>query len=384
MDTMDRGRFRPSKAAVVPLVVLLAALALLVSACGSDDDDDKQAATPADGGAEAEIRDVKMLLSFPASIDLIPLLVAEDQGYFEDEGFRVESEATDGGGFVTQQIVAGNAQFGWAGAGSDVIAFEKDDGLRALGCNQQRNIFSIQVPEDSEVQDVEGLSGKKLGITEKGGGEEPMITAVLEEYDLTDSVEILPLGNPGPGVVRAIKAGQVDAFAAATTDMATLEAGGVALRSITPEKYDVMPGDCLISTAEALSDKENQEAAAAILRGWMKGAYFAMASPEAALEIACKAVPEQCQDKERFARPLLENAVRLISPLDTSVPPTTLDEAGWSTTAEVLAASGIVGEGIDLETLIASPETKAVQELAYSDAEALKAEAEEDAQAYTP
>jgi NitT/TauT family transport system substrate-binding protein len=355
--------------------VVLASLAL--SACGGDDDDaDSQSAT---GGSTQE---VEVLLSFPRGNAWLPLLVAEDQGYFEDEGIRLKIQETEGSGFVTQQIIAGNADFGWAGAPSDVIAYGKAPNMRALACNHEKNIFSINVPPGSDIQSVADLDGRKLGITAKGGGEEPMVNSVIAENDL--DVEIIPLGEVGPAVIKAINDGTVDAFAGGITDITTLEAGGIDFTDITPEQYDPMPGDCLVSTQEALEDEGNQEIAAKMIRAWMKGAFFAIADPDAAVDIACNSIPEECQDREGFTAPFAKKIVDIIQPVDESLPPTALDPAGWEQTAKVLLTSGALEKEVDINTLIASPEGKAVTDRAYEDVDAVKAAAEDDAAAYQP
>ncbi|MGH2949875.1 MAG: ABC transporter substrate-binding protein, partial [Solirubrobacteraceae bacterium] len=345
--------------------------------------DEEQAPAGGDSGGAAATKDVTLLLSFPKAIAWLPLLVAEDQGYFEEEGLNVELQETEGSGFVTQQIIAGNSEFGWAGAPSDVIAFGKDPDLRVVACNHEKNIFSINVPAGSPISDVTQLRGKRLGITTRGGGEEPMVDSVLIENDMKEDVEIVPLGDAGAAVVKAIQDGEVDAFAGGYTDIATLEAAGLDLEDITPEKYDPMPGDCMVTSKEVLSDPENQDTAVRIIRAWAKGAFFAIANEEAALEISCNEVPEQCTDRERFTQPYLSATVELLRPVDESQPPTSLDPEGWQTTADVLLASGALDEEVDVDTLIGAPEVQAVVDKAYADVDQVQADAESDAQAYT-
>jgi NitT/TauT family transport system substrate-binding protein len=357
-------------------VAALALAAVLLVACGDDDDGEESGGRG--GGAATE--EVDVLLSFPRGNAWLPLLVAEDQGYFEDEGIELKIQETEGSGFVTQQIIAGNADFGWAGAPSDVIAYGKDPSLRALACNHEKNIFSINVPAGSDIKDVSQLDGRKLGITAKGGGEEPMVDSVIKENDL--DVEVIPLGEVGPAVIRAIDDGTVDAFAGGITDITTLEAGGTDFRDITPEQYDPMPGDCLISTTKALGDTQTQEQAAKMIRAWMKGAFFAIANQDAAVDIACRAIPEECEDREGFTVPFAKKIVDIIQPVDESLPPTALDPAGWKQTADVLVTSGALEEPVDIDTLIASPEVEDVTDRAYADVDAVRREAEDDAASY--
>jgi len=365
------------------LALLLALSMTALAACGGDEEGgggDQAAAENANTGETAAgTQDVEMLLSFPRAILWSPLLVAEDQGWFKDEGIDLSVEETDGAGFVTQQIIAGNADFGWAGAASQIIAFSKDPGVRALACNSERNIFSINAVPGSGVTDVSQLEGKKLGITEKGSGEEPLVDAVLTDAGLKGKVEVIPVGEPGPAVVRALQNGVVAAYSGGITDIATVKAAGVDLQDITPEKYAPVPGDCLMSHERVLKDPEKQKVAAGIIRAWTKGAFFSLADRDATLEIACEVVPEQCKDRERFTEPYTDTVFGLLKPIDESLPPTALDPQGWKVAAEVLRDSGTLEEEVDIETLIAAPEVKAVQDMAYENVDQLQQEAEQAA-----
>jgi ABC-type nitrate/sulfonate/bicarbonate transport system substrate-binding protein len=67
--------------------VLALAMSLAVAACGDDEDEGEQAG----GTAPAETKQVSLLLSFPKSAAWLPLLIAEDQGYFEEQRLKVET-----------------------------------------------------------------------------------------------------------------------------------------------------------------------------------------------------------------------------------------------------------------------------------------------------
>jgi NitT/TauT family transport system substrate-binding protein len=336
------------------LVVLLGALA---AGCGGDDDDGEQAG---ESGGAAAIEEAEILLSFPESIAWAPLLVAREQGYFEDEGLTVKTQATEGSGFVTQQIIAGNGDFGWAGADSVIIAASKDPRIRAVMCNQEQNIFRIVVPEGSPIQSVDDLRGKTLGFTERGGGEEPLVRSSLADAGITDEVEQLPIGAAGPQSQQAIQSGQVDAYASSYPDISSLTAEGLAFTDITPDKFSATPGDCLVALSETLQDPAKAEVAAKLGRVWTKGAVFATANQDAALDASCKAVPEECENME-FATAFMADTVRLLQPIDESMPLGSLNPEGWQTTADVLLETETIEQEVDVDQLIASPEVRGIQ-----------------------
>lgn len=342
------------RGAATALAVILAATAVFTG-CGGDDDDSGDS-------AEGPREEVTILLGFQESINWLPLLIARDQGYFEDEGIEPVVETTEGGGFVVQQVIAGNVPFGWAGGDSMIVGAAQDPDVRAVMCDHQRNIFQIVTLAGSDFGSVEDLDGEALGISAKGGGEEPMVNSVLDEFGLKDSVEVIPIGEAGPQSQQAIQSEQVAAYASSFPDIASLEAGGLEFEDITPERYEnTVAADCLMTTQDALEDAGEREQLVAMARAWMKGLIFSDENQEASLRIACEQVPEECEDMD-FARSFLESNVELFQPVDPSLLLGSLDPATWSNTAEILAEQGTLEGEVDIDLLIGGGELAEVQE----------------------
>jgi NitT/TauT family transport system substrate-binding protein len=347
-----------------PILVMLTvvALAFTVTACGDDDEESGatgETTTETEGGGETQ--EVELLLSFPESVIWSSLLVARDQGYFEEEGLEVTSQETEGSGFVTQQVIAGNADYGWGAADSVIIAYARDDSLRAVMCHQEQNIFRIVTLADSDIQSVDDLAGKTLGFTEKGGGEEPLVRAALADAGITDEVRLLPIGAAGPQSRVAIEDGTVDAYASSYPDMSSLTAAGLEFRDITPDKFNGTPGDCLMTRDEVLQDPEKRKIVEGIARAWARGSKFTIDNTEQTLEIGCAAVPEECNDMEA-ARLLVEDTAKLLQPVEEGAPVGSLYQEGWQNTAQVLADTGAIEEPVDVTDLVASPEAKEIEE----------------------
>jgi len=338
----------------IATILVLPALAL--AACGDDDEGGEAAG----GGAEGT-QQVELLLSFPESVIWSSLLVARDQGYFADEGLEITSQETEGSGFVTQQVIAGNADYGWAAADSDIIAYANDDRLRVVMCHQEQNIFRIVTLADSDIQSVDDLVGKTLGFTEKGGGEEPLVRSALGDAGITDEVKQLPIGAAGPQSRAAIEDGTVDAYASSYPDISSLTAAGVEFRDITPDQFNGTPGDCLVTREDVLQDEAKREIVEGIARAWARGSKFTIENPEQALEIGCEAVPEECTDMDS-ARILVEDTAKFLEPVEEGAPLGSLFQEGWQTTADVLAETGAIDGPVDVTELVASAEAQEIEE----------------------
>lgn len=320
--------------------VAVASVAVLLTGCGSSGDE----------GSGTD--DLRMLLSFHEGLAWLPLPVARDQGYFEDESLSLNVETANGSGYVTQQLVAGNVDVGWAGAGDAIIAYSKDQGVRALLCQPPGQLFQIVALADSGVDDVSDLKGKALGITEKGGGEEPIVNAALAEagLDRMSDLDVLPVGAAGPQSLDALRSGKIAAYASSYPDIISLEAEGLELTNITPDALKGIPGDCLLTTQDVLDDDAKRDKIVKLARAWVMAGTFAQANSDAALDIGCDAYPADCTDTA-FAKLYVETFLELTAPAE-GLDFGTVPVEDWRTTYDVLESSGVVEGGLDISALV--------------------------------
>jgi hypothetical protein len=84
---------------------------------------------------------------------------------------------------LVQQPIAEQVEYGVVTVESTLIGASQGAALRAISL-LDRDVFTVAVPEDSEVDSIEDLKGGALGITEFGGGEVPLVNEVLDDAAL--------------------------------------------------------------------------------------------------------------------------------------------------------------------------------------------------------
>ncbi|KWX67327.1 hypothetical protein ASJ79_22085 [Mycobacterium sp. NAZ190054] len=319
-----------------------------------------------------------MMLSYHEGLSWLPMPIAQKLNYFGDD-YTLNIQSANGSGYVTQQLLSGNIDAGWAGAADTIVAFSRDQSVRAFICQPPGELFQIVTPEGSGIQQMSDLRGRKLGITEKGGGEEPIVNAALKDAGIdpmSSDITILPIGSAGPQTLSAIQDGTVDAYASSYPDIISLEVQGLTFRDITPAKYQGVPGDCLITTTAVLEDNAKKQQITEFARGWMMGGTFAQANPEAALTIGCEAYPSECQDPA-FAEAYVNEFIDLTAG-NGEHPFGYVPIEDWTTTHELLADAGLVPADLDMTTLAADQLVTQVQDEADSfDAAAVQTEAKD-------
>jgi NitT/TauT family transport system substrate-binding protein len=173
------------------------------------------AALPALAGAQAlEKKKVTIAVGGKNLLYYLPLTVAEQKGFFKDEGLDVEIVDFAGGAKALQAVVGGSA---------DVVsgAFEHNINMQAKGQPMRAFVLQGRAPQIvlavntktvPNFKSVADLKGKKIGVSAPGSSTNIMANFVLAKAGLKPSdVSFVGVGA-SQGAVAAMRAGQIDAI----------------------------------------------------------------------------------------------------------------------------------------------------------------------------
>ena len=218
-------------------------------------------------------------------------LAADKLGYYDDLGLDVEFVPTGGSGDAIEQLIAGNLDAGNPSMPSVGEALLGGQDVVNIFTYSTGAIFGVFTPENSGIADIAGLRGKKIGVSEAGGGEVAFLEAALrgEGIDPISDVTIIPIGDGGPETYAAINNRSVDAYSTAYNDIFGLQASGLTLKDLTPAFYKNFPARGIITTSKVIEDKP--DALKALSRGTAMGITFCLANNEACIEFLKEANP---------------------------------------------------------------------------------------------
>lgn len=342
--------------------MLILACLLLAAGCGGGGGGQGSAGggEPAEGEEAAgggEAADFTFVLPVDSGVQYHPWFAAQELGYFEQEGLNVEIVAADGSSAAIQQLVGGQAQAALPSPGAFLTAVDSGQDLRWVYSYEYANVFTIITTPDAGVSSLEDLNGQRMGISEPGGGEVPLVRAVLRDAGLTEGedVELVPVGEGSALTVQALEEGTVQAYASSLFDVAAIEAAGIETVDILPENAKAFPANGVAVTAESL--ESNAEQLAGFLRATAKGVLFSRANPDAAFEIAAAARPEEFEDENlvREGREAIEFLKEVPDEL-AEEPIGAHNRPGWEPYVEFLREGSeeegaLTGE-IDLDTIL--------------------------------
>jgi NitT/TauT family transport system substrate-binding protein len=258
----------------------------------------------------------------------LPLTIAEQKGYFKEEGVNVEIVDFAGGSKALQAVVGGSADV-VSGAYEHTISLQSKKQYFTAFVQQGRApqiVLGVSTKTMPNFKSVADLKGKKIGVTAPGSSTNMVANFVLDGVGLKGTdVSFIGVGA-GSGAVAAMRAGQIDAISNLDPVISTLEKDG-SIKVVT----DTRKLDATRKAAQALTN--------AIVKA---NRWIAKASPDDVL----KTVPASYHlgDPELY-KLTFANVKEAISP-DGVISP-----AGTQTALKALAAydSNIDAKSIDLK-----------------------------------
>jgi len=208
----------------------------------------------------------------------LPLTIAEQLGYFKDEGLDVTVVDFAGGAKALQAVVGGSADV-VSGAFEHTLNMQmKGQPMRALVLQglAPQIVLGINPKTMPNFKSVAELKGKKIGVTAPGSSTNIMANFVLAQAGLKPSdVSFIGVGA-GKGAVAAMQAGQIDAVSNLDPVISLLTRSGY-LKIVTDTRIvkeaervfgGPMPGGCLYAP-QAFLDR-NPNAAQALVNAMVR------------------------------------------------------------------------------------------------------------------
>ena len=219
------------------------------------------AATEAAGETAAPAGDLKKVsiqIDGSAVPYYAPLYLAQEKGYFAEEGLDVEfyyAAAAD----IVKNVAAGNVEFGFPNADAVVAAKAQGIPVKVVHTTYQEGLGAIIFGSDSGISTPADLKGKKVAVTSMGSANYFQLQAAMESAGLSINdvqVEIVGTG----AILTALTEGQVDAIVFSKLRTIELNNAGYAASEITCDQFlpsfgnIVVAGDKLVAESPEVVD----------------------------------------------------------------------------------------------------------------------------------
>ena len=360
--TRATRRLRRTAIAVAMIVV-----ASTAAACGGSD------ASSGDGfvlkGADGDPT------NRPSSALMGSIQMAE--GWDQDSGYTLEWDVAQSAAVAIQMLASKRNDLSQGSAPAVYAAAAQDPSLRVIAFLNGPN-FLFTVPENSDIQSIEDLDGKTVGVLALGATSHLLAQGTVAEAGI--DVEFLPV-NVGAPMAEALNSGQIDALVG-------WQGMWQSISDLTEEplrpletRLDSLAGQMVMATRQDVIDEHPEELKAYLLN-FYKSCVLAANDPVRAVEDHWETFPSVKPPAAEFDEMLQKQAEWNLGFYETCTKPSEdTGLMGVPSDAEVqelydfMRANNVVEDDIDLDEVVDTSLTEDV--LADFDADAFAAELSE-------
>jgi len=222
--------------------------------------------------------------AFPSpSIQILPLMVAAERGFFKREGLDMELVFVRGASTAVQALLANQIHFIFS-IGPQMPAVWEGNDIILLAQQVGRPTFSLVVTPD--IQKIADLKGKKIGVT-FGGSTAAGTKALLELNKINPDKDVEYISLPGnEPKIAAMKQGLISAaLLAPPSDYLAMKSGLKRLVSLADIFKDTAFTG-LAATSKTI--KENPQMVKRMVRAIVRAVIHTRDNPEDALQVTMK------------------------------------------------------------------------------------------------
>jgi len=222
-----------------------------------------------------------------------PIIIAQENGYFAEQGLEVEIIAPAGAADPPKLVAAGKIDLAISYQPQLHLQVHAGLPLVRVGTLIATPLNCLLVLDEGPIRSIADLKGRKIGYS-VAGVEEALLTAILGRYDL--SLADVELVNVNWSLSPSLMSGQVDAVIGAyrNFELNQMEIEGIKGRCFYLEEEGLPPYDELIYVAHRT--EHNKDAIRRFLTATEKATQYIVNHPQQSWEIF-SATAKELQDE---------------------------------------------------------------------------------------
>lgn len=248
-------------------------------------------------------QEVTYLLPAPKTLpSFAPWLIAEHQGYYAQEGLKVNFVTAKGGVDVAKQIGAGNAIIGGAIGDTPIIVRANGIPVKAVAVLGAGSLTLVASDEANPITKPAQLKGKTISVMAYTDTTYYALLGTMRKAGLTRNDADIQAAGPA-GVWQLFASGKTEAMAGVADWVVSARTAGkkVALMPAS-ETFDSM-AQAILASDESI--KNNPELIQKMVRATLKGMNLIMTDLDKAVAVYVEANPA-FKGKEGEVRQILE------------------------------------------------------------------------------
>ncbi|MFC0249728.1 ABC transporter substrate-binding protein [Citricoccus parietis] len=208
----------------------------------------------------------------------VPLYIAIERGYFEDEGLEVDLQAFKSGGDMVAPLSSGDLDAGTGAPGAGIFnAVGRDLGVRLVGDTGHLDddnkysslIVRKELVDSGQFSELEDLKGLRMGLYADGTSTTLWFDRALDEAGL-DRSDVTANYLSGPDQAISLESGAIDAATLAEPYASKVIESGDAVRfAVGADFYPELQLGTMMYGTEFSQNSPDE--AVAFMKGWLRG-----------------------------------------------------------------------------------------------------------------
>jgi len=297
---------------------------------------------------------IKELQEFNVLLDWYPnavhafLYAAEDQGYFKEEGLKVNLITPAGTEDGIKLVATGKADLAISYPKQVILSRGENIPVKSVGAIVRTSLNQLMVRRDAGIKTLKDLEGKKVGFPSFEIDKETVNTMVKEAGGEPSKIEFVDVGYE---LMAGIETKRVDAIIGGyiNHEKILLEKQGIQLDTFNPVDYGVPNNYELVFIASDEGIKNNNDNIKAFLRAVKKGFEYTKNNPDKALDLVLKVQNESFPLDAEIEKKSLEILLPLME--DQSGDFLSQDEENWNNNIKWLQEKSLLKGKVDSKSV---------------------------------
>jgi NitT/TauT family transport system substrate-binding protein len=318
------------------LLPFLLIVAVGLVACGVS-------SAPAPAQQTEDLRKVRLGVGYIPDVQFAPLYVAQNKGFYADEGLEVEIEYGFENDFVA---LAAQGKREFAIASGDQVILARSQGLPITYVLKwyQRYPVALVMPATKNISQPDDLAGKKVGIPGFYGASFIGWKALVYAANVNESA--VNVEEIGFTQVAAVQQGLVDAaMVYIANEPNQLRSQGLEVDVIEVSDYIDLVSNGLVVGEQLIA--EEPELVQRMARATLRGITETIANPDEAFAVVRQVIPEITDETAPTQRKVLEASIELYS----SDQPGLSSAQAWQDSVDFMAKTGLLEQPVEVEKL---------------------------------
>lgn len=263
-------------------------------------------------GFSQELTKLNVLTPLPRHTAWYPLIVAEQLGYFADEG--IEVVLIDGGDLpATAFLENGQVDIASLDPSEVILAHARGFDFDVVYEVMHGAVEGIFVLADNPATKLADLRGTTIGIV--GESDRGLLLSALGHAGLSEAdVTVAVLGESAPLLANSLRTGAISGLVGAVSDFVAMRAQGIEMNNLLPPEMSEQPANNYSVRSDNIGvGFKGEGILQGFFRAWAKGSYAGSVDLETTKAMAMQVDPENWVNEE-LGMIFLEAAQGLHSP----------------------------------------------------------------------